>query len=116
MNGLIQDLRYALRQLRKSPAFTLFAGAALALGIAATTAVFSVTDAVLLRPLSYHDPSRLVMIWQDDSNFGFPRNNPTPVAFTQWKVLNRVFVDMADLRYDSLNLIGNSIHNTTSTA
>ena len=120
MNGLIQDLRYALRQLRKSPAFTLFAGAALALGIAATTAVFSVTDAVLLRPLSYHDPSRLVMIWQDDSNFGFPRNNPTPVAFTQWKERNRVFEDMAALRHDSLNLIGHGtpeyLHTDTVTA
>jgi predicted permease len=106
MNGLLQDLRYAFRQLRKSPGFTLFAGAALALGIAATSAVFSVTDAVLLRPLSYRDPSRLVMIWQDDTNFGFPRNNPTPFAFTQWKERNRVFEDMAALRHDSLNLTG----------
>jgi predicted permease len=106
MSGLLQDLRYALRQLRKSPGFTLFAGSALALGIAATAAVFSVTDAVLLRPLSYRDPSRLVMIWQDDSNFGFPRNNPTPFAFTQWKDRNHVFEDMAALRHDSLNLTG----------
>src|SRR5438874_5987134 len=106
MSGLLQDLRYALRQLRKSPAFTLFAGAALALGIAATTAVFSVTDAVLLRPLSYRDSSRLVMIWQDDSNFGFPRNNPSPFAFTQWKERNHVFEDMAALMHDSLNLTG----------
>jgi predicted permease len=106
MTRLLQDLRYALRQLRKSPGFALFAGAALALGIAATTAVFSVTDAVLLRPLSYRDPSRLVMIWQDDSNFGFPRNNPTPFAYMQWKERNRVFEDMAALRHDSLNLTG----------
>lgn len=104
MNGLIQDIRYALRQLRKSPGFTLFAGAALALGIATTAAVFSVTDAVLLRPLSYRDPSRLVMIWQDDSNFGFPRNNPSPFAFTQWRERNHVLEDMAALRHDSLNL------------
>jgi putative ABC transport system permease protein len=120
MNGLLQDLRYALRQLRKSPGFTLFAGMALALGIAATTGVFSVTDTVLLRPLSYRDPSRLVMIWQDDSNFGFPRNNPTPFAFTQWKERNRVFEDMAALRHDSLNLTGHGtpeyLHTDTVTA
>jgi putative ABC transport system permease protein len=106
--------------LRRSPGFTLFAGMALALGIAATTAVFSVTDTVLLRPLSYRDPSRLVMIWQDDSNFGFPRNNPTPFAFTQWKERNRVFEDMAALRHDSLNLTGHGtpeyLHTDTVTA
>ncbi len=106
MNGLLQDLRYALRQLGKSPGFALFASAALALGIAATTAVFSVTDAVLLRPLIYRDPWHLVMIWQDDSYFGFPRNNPTPFAFTQWRERNHVFEDMAALRHDSLNLTG----------
>jgi putative ABC transport system permease protein len=106
MNGLLQDLRYAVRQLRKSPGFTLFAGAALALGIAATTAVFSVMDAVLLRPLNYRDPSRLVMIWQDDSNFGFPRNNPTPFAYMQWKERNHAFEDMAALAHDALNLTG----------
>jgi predicted permease len=106
MNGLVQDLRYAFRQMRKSPGFTLFAGGALALGIAATSAVFSITDAVLLRPLNYRDPSRLVMIWQDDTNYGFPRNNPSPFAFTQWKERNHVFEDMAALRHDSLNLTG----------
>lgn len=62
MTGLAQDARYTMRQLRKSPGFSLFAGAALALGIAATTAVFSLMDAVLLRPLSYQDPSHLVTI------------------------------------------------------
>src|SRR3954463_3002424 len=106
MTNLLQDLRYALRQWRKSVGFTLFAGAALALCIAATTAVFSVMDAVLLRPLNYRDPSRLVMIWQDDSNFGFPRNNPTPFAYMQWKERNHAFEDMAGLAHDALNLTG----------
>lgn len=101
-----QDLRYALRTLRKSPGFTLFAGAALALGIAATTAVFSIADTVLLRPFAYHDPSRLVMIWEDDTAYGFPRNNGSPFAFTQWKERNRVLDDMAALTNDSLNLTG----------
>src|SRR5437868_6763051 len=120
MNGILQDVRYALRQWRKNPGFALFAGAALAFGIAATTAVFSVTDAVLLRPLSYRDPSRLTMIWEDDSNFGFPRNNPTPFSFTQWKEHNHVFEDMAALRHDSLNLTGHGapeyLHADTVTA
>src|SRR5947207_7290891 len=120
MNGILQDVRYALRQWRKNPGFALFAGAALACGIAATTAVFRVTDAVLLRALSYRDPSRLTMIWEDDSNFGFPRNNPTPFSFTQWKEHNHVFEDMAALRHDSLNLTGHGtpeyLHTDTVTA
>ncbi len=106
LERVVQDLRYAARTFRKSPGFTLFAGGALALGIAATTSVFSIADAVLLRPFPYRDPSRLAMVWQDDSAYGFPRNNGSPWAFQQWKQHNRVFDDMAALTHDFFNLTG----------
>lgn len=106
LDRISQDIRFAVRMFAKSPGFTLFAGAALALGIGATTAVFSVANTVLIRPLPYSDPSRLVMIWEDDTTYGFPRNNSSPFAYEQWQTRSRVLEGMAAVSRDSFDLVG----------
>jgi putative ABC transport system permease protein len=67
----------------------------LALGIGANTAIYSILDSVVLRPLPYHDPDRVVMVWEDASYIGFARNTPAPANYFSWKELNRVFADIA---------------------
>src|ERR1700694_734255 len=101
-----QDDKYAARVIRKSPAFTVFAVAVMALGIAANTAIFSIADTVLLRPLPYRDANRLVMVWEDGSSYGFPQDTPAPGNFSDWKARNHVFEDVAAYSWDDLNLTG----------
>ena len=67
LERLVQDIRYGVRTLRRSPAFTIVAGLTLALGIGATTAMFSVVDGVLLQPLPYPDPDRVMVVFQTPS-------------------------------------------------
>src|SRR5882672_12572201 len=76
LENLIKDIRYGFRMLRKSLSFTFFAVAVLALGIAANSAIFSIADDVLVRPLPYRDSNRLVMVWEDSSAYGFPKDTP----------------------------------------
>jgi len=103
---LLHDLRYAARMQRKNPAFTIIAVIALALGIGANTAIFSVVNTVLLRPLPYKDPERLVMVWEDATKHGYPRDTPAAANFVDWRDQNQVFEGMAAIADESFNLTG----------
>src|SRR6202162_768281 len=98
MRTLVADLRYGFRLLRQSPGFTTIAILALALGIGANTAIFSTLDAVLLRPLPYADPDRVVMVWEDASSIACAHNTPAPANYFDWREQNHVFTDIAATR------------------
>src|SRR6185295_8616906 len=91
MSTVLGDLRYAARSLLRTPGLALTAVAALALGIGANTAIFSVVDAVLLRPMPYDQPDRLLMVWQNDTNRSLPREWVSPANFLDWKKESRTF-------------------------
>jgi len=95
---LYADVRYAFRLLARTPVFTVAAIATLALGIGANTTIFALVQSVLIQPLPYTNPDELVMVWEDGSRFGFPRNTPAPGNYNDWRVRNRSFVDMAATR------------------
>jgi predicted permease len=104
METFWQDLRFGVRQLLNKPGFTAIAVLSLALGIGANTAIFSLVDAVLLRPLPFHEPERLVMVWEDATRVGFPRNTPAPANYADWKAQNQVFEDMAAINWGNYAL------------
>ena len=101
-----QDIHYGLRILRKNPAFAAIAVIALALGIGANSAIFSVVNAILLKPLPYKNPGQLVMIWEEATHLGFPKDTPPPANFLDWRQQSTVFDGMAATSYRSFNLTG----------
>jgi predicted permease len=106
MNTLWQDLRYGARMLLKKPGFTLVAIITLALGTGVNTAIFSLVNTVLLKPLPFYEPERLVMLWEDASALGFPRSEPAPGNYADWKAQQSTFDDLATLDWKNLDLTG----------
>jgi putative ABC transport system permease protein len=107
MDVAVRDFRYALRMLQRSPGFTAVAVLTLALGIGANTAIFSVINSVLLRPLPYHDPGSLVMVWETNSQLPNPHNTVSPPNFLDWQSRSTVFSSMAYIVDVRNNLTGN---------
>jgi predicted permease len=101
-----RDIRYSLRALLRSPVFSVSAIVVSALGIGATTAAFSITDHVLIRPLPFEQPDRLVRLYQNQSKRGYARMELSPPNYVDWKRMQTVFQSMGAYTNFSVNLVG----------
>ncbi len=106
MENLIHDARYGLRMLRRNPGFTVVAVVALALGIGANSAIFSVVNAILLRPLPFKDPAGLVRIWGKIEKAGIPKNWISQPELLDLKEQSESFEDIAAYETSGANLTG----------
>src|SRR5580698_9205730 len=111
LESLLRDLRIGVRTLLRSPGFSLIAVLVIALCIGATTSLFTVVRSVLLRPLPFHDPARLVMIYEHfrDPGMnaqGFNYNSVAPADFRDWRAQTHGFEDMGAWRWWQFNLTG----------
>ncbi|MEW6732718.1 MAG: ABC transporter permease [Acidobacteriota bacterium] len=106
MNSFSQDLNYGLRMLIKRPGFTIVAVLTLTLGIGASTAIFSIVNGVLLRPLSYPDAERIITLWQNNLKEGVPRDEVSPANFIDWQEQNQICSEMASAEHYTHSLTG----------
>jgi putative ABC transport system permease protein len=114
---LMQDLRYSVRLIRKAPTFASLVILILALGIGANSSIFSVVNAVLLRPLPYTQPQQLVYLEESNPQQGFPRFSASPANFLDWRAQNRSFEQMVAFAEDSSNvMLGDSPEQWTGTS
>lgn len=104
MNDILRDIRYSLRIFKSSPTFTFIVVLNLALAIGANTAIFSLLNAVLLRSLPYPKSDQLVIVWEDSSKYGFPRNLTSPANYKDLMEQNTSFEQLAATRSMSFNL------------
>jgi putative ABC transport system permease protein len=103
---LIQDIRYGLRMLAKNPGFTAVAVLTLALGIGANTAIFTVVNAVILRPPPFPNPEQLVTVFERDLKKGYDQNAPAGANYLDWRAQNNVFSQMAAYGGGQVNVTG----------
>lgn len=108
MGTLLHDLRYGIRLLRKNPSFTMIALLALAIGIGANSAIFSVVNALLLKPFPFENLDRLVMIQESFANQGMKAKAVSPADFFDWHQQNSVFKSIAAYRIKDITLTGTS--------
>lgn len=106
MGALSQDLRYGFRVMRKSPGFVIIAVLALALGTGTNTAIFSLVNALLLRPINYENPDRLTMVWEKSVKRGFGQVPTSVPNFADLKTNNQTFEDLGAFTDSSFNLTG----------
>jgi putative ABC transport system permease protein len=106
LEGFVKDVRYAVRALRKSPGFTATALFTLAVAIGATTALFSVINSVLLRPLPFPEASRLMVVWETNAQQGVKREGPAGPNFYDWREQSGSFEDLAALEIGSGTVTG----------
>ena len=108
VDDVAQDVRYGLRLLKKQPGFAIVAALTLALGVGATTTIFSVVHAVLLRPLPYADADRLAMVWENVNlpQYKNAQNAPAPGNFRDWRAQNSTMIDLAAMRDGAWSLTG----------
>jgi predicted permease len=111
-----RDLRFALRSLRRSPAFTIAAVLTLALGIGANTAIFSVVDGVLVRPIPFRDAKSLYMIWETDRNSGTVREPAAYPDYEDFQWMSKQFSDMGALLATQATLTGSGMTPTRTDA
>src|SRR5215211_4876436 len=116
MGKLLQDIRYSLRVLRKSMGFTVVAIIALALGIGATSAIFSVVYAVALRPLPFKEPERLAKVWGKFEREGIPKNWISEPELYDLREQTETFEDFAAIQTFGMNLAGDDSPERVSTA
>lgn len=103
---MLNDLRYALRMLLRTPTFTAASILTLALGIGANTAIFSVVNAVLIRPLPFKDPSRLVTVFEKNDKLNLPQFSSSLLNYLSWKEQQQSFDQLAAVGLRSFNLTG----------
>jgi putative ABC transport system permease protein len=114
MDALLQDIRYAIRTLVRTPGFTVIAVAALALGIGANTAIFTIVNAALIEPLPFHDPDRIVVLWERNVRRPDRKNTVGPANYIRWRERAQSFEELSGFIDTSSVLTGGDPEEVTT--